>query len=98
MAQTPVQHCLPRLLDLIQEGKINPSFVITHQAPLADGPELYKTFRDKKDGCIKVMLRPSAGLIALGIPEQNGGLPSYAVQALTLAEDARDRQATTWPV
>lgn len=58
MAQTPVQHYLPRLLALIEEGKIDPSFVVTHQAPLADGPELYETFRDKKDGCVKVMLRP----------------------------------------
>jgi threonine dehydrogenase-like Zn-dependent dehydrogenase len=58
MAQTPVQYYLSRLLGLIEEGKIDPSFVITHQAPLAEGPELYKTFRDKRDGCIKVVLRP----------------------------------------
>ena len=58
MAQTPVQHYLPKLLGLIEEGKIDPSFVITHHAPLADGPDLYKTFRDKKDGCIKVVLKP----------------------------------------
>jgi threonine dehydrogenase-like Zn-dependent dehydrogenase len=58
MAQTPVQHYLPRLLKLIEEGKIDPSFVITHVAPLEKGPELYETFRDKKDGCIKVVLKP----------------------------------------
>ena len=58
MAQTPVQHYLPKLLELIEEGKIDPSFVITHAAPLEKGPELYKTFRDKKDGCIKVVLKP----------------------------------------
>jgi threonine dehydrogenase-like Zn-dependent dehydrogenase len=58
MAQTPVQHYLPRLMQLIEEGRINPSFVITHVAPLARGPDLYKTFRDKKDGCIKVVLKP----------------------------------------
>ncbi|MDB6453007.1 zinc-dependent alcohol dehydrogenase [Falsirhodobacter sp. 20TX0035] len=58
MAQTPVQRYLPTLLDHIQEGRIDPSFVITHKAPLQDGPELYKTFRDKKDGCIKVVLNP----------------------------------------
>ena len=58
MAQTPVQHYLPRLLELIQQGKIDPSFVITHRASLEQGPELYKTFRDKKDGCIKVVMRP----------------------------------------
>jgi threonine dehydrogenase-like Zn-dependent dehydrogenase len=58
MAQTPVQRYLPGLLRRIEKGEIDPSFVITHRAPLADGPDLYKTFREKKDGCIKVVLRP----------------------------------------
>src|SRR3954447_5746914 len=58
MAQTPVQHYLPKLLERIENGDIDPSFVITHRAELKDGPELYKTFRDKKDGCIKVVLKP----------------------------------------
>ena len=59
MAQTPVQHYLPMLLERIEKGDIDPSFVVTHEAPLEQGPELYKTFRDKKDGCIKVVLKPS---------------------------------------
>ncbi|PPD15791.1 MAG: glutathione-dependent formaldehyde dehydrogenase [Methylobacterium sp.] len=58
MAQTPVQHYLPKLLRLIEEGAIDPSFVITHTGSLEDGPELYKTFRDRKEGCIKVVLKP----------------------------------------
>ena len=58
MAQTPVQHYLPQLLGRIQKGEIDPSFVITHRASLEEGPELYKTFRDKKDGCIKVVMKP----------------------------------------
>jgi threonine dehydrogenase-like Zn-dependent dehydrogenase len=58
MAQTPVQHYLPLLMERIRKGEIDPSFVITHRAPLEDGPDLYKTFRDKKDGCIKVVLKP----------------------------------------
>ena len=58
MAQTPVQHYLPTLLERIEKGEIDPSFVITHRASLEDGPELYKTFRDKHDGCIKVVLKP----------------------------------------
>jgi threonine dehydrogenase-like Zn-dependent dehydrogenase len=58
MAQTPVQRYLPKLMTMIEEGRIDPSFVITHRAPLEQGPELYRTFRDKKDGCVKVMLRP----------------------------------------
>jgi threonine dehydrogenase-like Zn-dependent dehydrogenase len=58
MAQTPVQHYLPLLMERIQNGEIDPSFVITHRGSLEDGPDLYKTFRDKKDGCIKVVLKP----------------------------------------
>ncbi|HJS86063.1 MAG TPA: zinc-dependent alcohol dehydrogenase [Acetobacteraceae bacterium] len=58
MAQTPVQHYMPGLLERIEKGEIDPSFVITHRAGLEQGPELYKTFRDKKDGCIKVVMKP----------------------------------------
>ena len=58
MAQTPVQHYLPKLLDRIVNGDIDPSFVITHTVPLERGPEMYKTFRDKQDGCIKVVMKP----------------------------------------
>jgi threonine dehydrogenase-like Zn-dependent dehydrogenase len=44
---------------LIEEGKVDPTAIITHRtAELEDGPELYKTFRDKKDGCVKVVLFP----------------------------------------
>jgi threonine dehydrogenase-like Zn-dependent dehydrogenase len=58
MAQTPVQHYLPQLLARIEKGEIDPSFVITHRATLEEGPELYKTFRAKQDGCIKVVMKP----------------------------------------
>ena len=58
MGQTHVPKYLPTLLDSIQAGKIDPSFVITHTLPLEEGPAAYKTFRDKKDNCIKVVLKP----------------------------------------
>ena len=58
MAQTPVQKYLPTLLQRIEKGEIDPSFVITHTATLEEGPELYKKFRDKEDGCIKVVMKP----------------------------------------
>jgi len=58
MAQTPVQRYLPKLLARIEAGEIDPSFVITDRGTLEDGPELYKKFRDRSDGCIKVVLRP----------------------------------------
>jgi len=46
------------LLEKVEAGQIDPSFVITHRVKLVDAPEAYKTFRDKKDGCIKVILKP----------------------------------------
>lgn len=56
--QTHVAKYHEQLLQRIEKGEIDPSFVITHTRPLAEAPELYKTFRDKKDGCIKVVLKP----------------------------------------
>jgi threonine dehydrogenase-like Zn-dependent dehydrogenase len=56
--QTHVKRWTDDLLRRIEEGQIDPSFVITHSASLEEGPGLYKTFRDKHDGCIKVVLKP----------------------------------------
>jgi threonine dehydrogenase-like Zn-dependent dehydrogenase len=58
MGQTPVQTYLPRLLALVRERKIDPSDVITHEMPLNKAPSAYRMFRDKKEGCVKVLLRP----------------------------------------
>ena len=55
--QTHVNRWADDLLQLIADGRIDPSFVITHTADLAEGPGLYRTFRDKQDGCIKVVLK-----------------------------------------
>jgi threonine dehydrogenase-like Zn-dependent dehydrogenase len=56
--QTHVKRWSDDLLRRIDEGEIDPTFVVTHTAPLGRGPELYKTFREKKDGCVKVVLKP----------------------------------------
>ena len=56
--QTHVNRWTDDLLQRIQEGQIDPSFVVTHTVGLEQGPEMYKTFREKEDGCIKVVLRP----------------------------------------
>jgi threonine dehydrogenase-like Zn-dependent dehydrogenase len=60
MGQTHVNRWTDDLLRRIQEGQIDPSFVITHTASLEEGPNLYKTFRDKEDSCIKVVLKPGS--------------------------------------
>jgi threonine dehydrogenase-like Zn-dependent dehydrogenase len=57
--QTHVQKYLEPLMKRIEDGEIDPSFLITHRIGLEEGPAAYKTFRDKKDGCIKVVLRPN---------------------------------------
>lgn len=56
--QCNVLNYMETLIQAIQDGKIDPSFVITHRCGLEDGPAMYDTFRDKKDGCIKVVMRP----------------------------------------
>jgi threonine dehydrogenase-like Zn-dependent dehydrogenase len=57
MGQTDVNRWTGDLLRMIEEEKIDPSFVITHTADLADGPDLYRIFRDKQDSCVKVVLK-----------------------------------------
>jgi len=46
------------LLERIEKGDIDPSFIITHRLPLTGAADAYYSFRDKKDGCIKVCLTP----------------------------------------
>jgi threonine dehydrogenase-like Zn-dependent dehydrogenase len=58
MGQTHVNRWTGDLLRRIEDGEIDPSFVITHTEPLEKGPEMYRTFRDKEDGCVKVVLKP----------------------------------------
>jgi threonine dehydrogenase-like Zn-dependent dehydrogenase len=56
--QTHVHKYVPKLIEHIQKKEIDPSFVITHKLPLSDAPRAYQMFRDKQDGCIKVVLKP----------------------------------------
>jgi threonine dehydrogenase-like Zn-dependent dehydrogenase len=58
MGQTNVHRYLPRLLQYIAEGKIDPSFVITHRVALDEAAAGYQTFHEKKDQCIKVVMKP----------------------------------------
>ncbi len=56
--QTHVHRYLQPLLDRVQKGEIDPSFVITHSLPLEQAPHGYEIFKDKKDSCIKIILKP----------------------------------------
>ena len=58
MGQTHMHRYTAPLLKRIQAGEIDPSFVITHRLSLDEAPDAYRTFRDKKEECIKVVLDP----------------------------------------
>ena len=58
--QTYMMRYMKPLLDRIEAGEIDPSFVISHKMPITDAPAAYKMFRDKQDKCTKVVLDPWA--------------------------------------
>jgi threonine dehydrogenase-like Zn-dependent dehydrogenase len=60
MGQCNVMNYMEKLLHMIAEGEIDPSFVITHRVALDDAPRMYETFKKKEDGCIKVVMKPNA--------------------------------------
>ena len=59
MGQTHVMKYLKPLLARIENGDIDPSFVITHRLSIDEAPEAYRMFRDQRDECIKVVLKPN---------------------------------------
>jgi threonine dehydrogenase-like Zn-dependent dehydrogenase len=56
--QTHVHRYMRPLLERIQKGDIDPTFVITHRLSLDDAPEVYATFNAKEDECLKAVLTP----------------------------------------
>ena len=58
MGQTHVQRYLPKLMESIEKGRIDPSAIITHRVPLTEAPEAYAMFKNKTDGCVKVVMTP----------------------------------------
>ncbi len=52
----PHMKYIPALLSMIEQGKADPSFLITHRASIDQAPDMYKLFSDRADGCVKVML------------------------------------------
>jgi len=56
--QCHVQRYMKPLLERIERGEIDPSFIITHRLPLHDAPAGFEMFLNKQDECLKVVLRP----------------------------------------
>lgn len=54
--QTHVNRWTDDLMERIQGGQFDPSFVITYRVSLGEGTGMYETFRDKQDGCVKVVM------------------------------------------
>ena len=64
MGQTHMMRYMQPLLERVQRGEIDPSFVITHRLSLDEAPHAYKMFRDKEQACIKVVLDPWKDAVA----------------------------------
>jgi threonine dehydrogenase-like Zn-dependent dehydrogenase len=58
--QTHMMRYMRPLLDRIEKGEIDPTFIISHRVPLSRAPEMYEIFRDKQDKCTKVVMDPWA--------------------------------------
>jgi threonine dehydrogenase-like Zn-dependent dehydrogenase len=58
--QASVKRLLPRLIDHVQSGRLNPKGLITHRIPLEEVADAYRLFSSKLDNCIKTVLIPSA--------------------------------------
>jgi threonine dehydrogenase-like Zn-dependent dehydrogenase len=56
--QCHVQRYMRPLLERIQNGDIDPSFIVTHRMELGEAPTGYEKFKQKQDGCVKVVLKP----------------------------------------
>ncbi len=58
--QASVKRLLPKMIDHVQKGNINPKELITHRMPLEEVSDAYRIFSDKLDNCIKTVLIPSS--------------------------------------
>lgn len=56
--QTSVKRLLPRLIEHVQSGRLDPKGIITHRVPLEEVSDAYRIFSDKLDNCIKTVLIP----------------------------------------
>ena len=65
--QAPVQKYIDELIRLIEQSKVKLDDIVTHRLPLEKAPHAYDIFSEKKDGCVKVVLKPA-------ISENNGKL------------------------
>jgi threonine dehydrogenase-like Zn-dependent dehydrogenase len=56
--QCHVHRYMRPLLERIQAGDLDPSFIVTHRLPLDNAPTAYELFKHKEDDCVKIVLEP----------------------------------------
>ncbi len=89
MGQTHVHRYLPKLLEMIENGSIDPSFVISHVLPLDDAPAAYRMFLDKA-----ARLHEGRAQTVAGAHSRRLRLPSSSV---CVTDRERDRRAHDRP-
>ena len=58
MGQMHAQKYIPRLLEYVSQGEVDPSYLLSHRWSLNDGPKGYKMFKHKTDECMRVVFAP----------------------------------------
>jgi hypothetical protein len=58
MGQTNMHSYMKPLLERIEKGQIDPSYIISHRISLEEAPEMYKVWRDKKQNVTKIVIDP----------------------------------------
>lgn len=56
--QAPAIHYMPELYEMVKDGRIDPTDIITHNVPLKQAEKMYKIFEAHDDGCIKIVMKP----------------------------------------
>ncbi len=64
MGQTHMMRYMKPLLQAVEQGRIDPSFLISHRVGIEQVPDMYKMWRDKQDGCTKIVIDPWVDTIA----------------------------------
>jgi threonine dehydrogenase-like Zn-dependent dehydrogenase len=75
--QTHIHKYVDKLMKLIEDGQVDPTMIITHRtADLGQGPDLYKTFRAKEHGCVKVVMFPHGTVTPAASDERRAAQPA----------------------
>jgi threonine dehydrogenase-like Zn-dependent dehydrogenase len=60
MGQTNMHTYMKPLLERIEKGQIDPSYIIAHRITLDEAPKMYKVWRDKRESVTKIVINPWA--------------------------------------